>query len=104
MPGIDEELKSRFESEQQKAMLNVIQEAYVKGVSTRKVESLATAMGITNVDKSTVSRACVELDTQANQRHATRISRHGSRVSAWVIPTNEELMVARHTGRLLGLT
>jgi len=46
----------------------------------------------------------VELDTQANQRHATRISRHDSRVSAWVIPTNEELMVARHTGRLLGLT
>jgi len=24
-------------------------------------------------------------------------------VSAWVIPTNEELMIARHTGRLLGL-
>ena len=30
--------------------------------------------------------------------------RAGSRVSAWVIPTNEELMIARHTGRLLGLT
>ena len=28
----------------------------------------------------------------------------GSRVSAWVIPTNEELMIARHTGRLLGLS
>jgi acetate kinase len=25
-------------------------------------------------------------------------------VSVWVIPTNEELMIARHTGRLLGLT
>lgn len=48
----------------EKAMLNVIQEAYVKGVSTRKVESLATALGITNVDKNTVSRACVELDAQ----------------------------------------
>jgi len=48
----------------EKAMLNVIQEAYVKGVSTRKVEALATAMGITNVDKNTVSRACVELDAQ----------------------------------------
>ena len=32
-----------------------------------------------------------------------RISRAGSRVSAWVIPTNEELMIARHTGVLLGL-
>jgi acetate kinase len=26
-----------------------------------------------------------------------------SKVSVWVIPTNEELMIARHTGRLLGL-
>ena len=32
-----------------------------------------------------------------------RISAAGSRVSAWVIPTNEELMIARHTGVLLGL-
>lgn len=48
----------------ERAMLNVIQEAYVKGVSTRKVEALAMAMGITNVDKNTVSRACVELDMQ----------------------------------------
>jgi transposase-like protein len=53
-------LDARRRSE--KAMLSVIQEAYVKGVSTRKVEALATAMGITNVDKNTVSRACVELD------------------------------------------
>ena len=33
-----------------------------------------------------------------------RISSVQSRVSAWVIPTNEQLMIARHTGRLLGLT
>ena len=46
----------------------------------------------------------VELDAQANLRHAPRISGAGSRVSAWVIPTNEEMMIAQHTGRLLGLT
>src|SRR6185436_14018176 len=45
----------------------------------------------------------VELDGEANQRHGPQISRPGSRVSAWVIPTNEELMIARHTGELLGL-
>jgi acetate kinase len=45
----------------------------------------------------------VELDAAANGRHATRITTQGSRVSAWVIPTNEELMIARHTGELLGL-
>jgi len=45
----------------------------------------------------------VELDAAANDRHAARISAPGSRVSAWAIPTNEELMIARHTGELLGL-
>ena len=45
----------------------------------------------------------IELDQEANTRKAPRISRPGSRVSAWVIPTNEELMIARHTGVLLGL-
>ncbi|MGH7493043.1 MAG: acetate/propionate family kinase [bacterium] len=45
----------------------------------------------------------VELDTDANARKGPRISRAKSKVSAWVIPTNEELMIARHTGTLLGL-
>jgi acetate kinase len=45
----------------------------------------------------------LDLDAAANERKDTRISRPGSRVSAWVIPTNEELMIARHTGVVLGL-
>jgi acetate kinase len=44
----------------------------------------------------------VELDAAANERNGPRISTAGSRVSAWAIPTNEELMIARHTRRLLG--
>ena len=43
------------------------------------------------------------LDPTANAAHGPRISTAGSRVSAWVIPTNEELMIARHTGALLGI-
>jgi acetate kinase len=39
----------------------------------------------------------LDLDVEANARHGPRISRAGSRVSAWVIPTDEELMIARHT-------
>jgi acetate kinase len=46
----------------------------------------------------------VELDAEANARKGPRISGPGSKVSAWVIPTNEELMIARHTGRLLGFS
>ncbi len=45
----------------------------------------------------------VELDGAANVRREHRISTPAAGVSAWVIPTNEELMIARHTGRLLGL-
>lgn len=43
----------------------------------------------------------IELDKDANEAGGPRISREGSRVSAWVIPTNEELVVAAHTRRLL---
>jgi acetate kinase len=46
----------------------------------------------------------IELDAEANTGKGPRISRAGSRVSAWVIPTNEELIIARHTGQLLGLS
>ena len=45
----------------------------------------------------------VELDTVANESRGPRISTRNSANSAWVIPTNEELMIARHTGSLLGL-
>ena len=43
----------------------------------------------------------IDLDEEANTANASRISRPTSAVSAWMIPTNEELMIARHTGRLL---
>jgi acetate kinase len=45
----------------------------------------------------------LELDASANLGHGPEISTARSKVSAWVIPTNEELMIARHTGSLLGL-
>jgi len=43
----------------------------------------------------------VELDSTANAAGGSRISTAASRVSAWVIPTNEELMIARHTRTLI---
>jgi len=46
----------------------------------------------------------ITLDDSANAAHGPRISTAGSRVSAWVVPTNEELMIARHTGALLGIS
>jgi len=45
----------------------------------------------------------LQLDVQANVAGGPRISATDSAISAWVVPTNEELMIARHTGALLGL-
>jgi acetate kinase len=45
----------------------------------------------------------IELDDAANTDRSSMISTTRSKVSVWVIPTNEELMIARHTGSLLGL-
>ena len=45
----------------------------------------------------------IELDEPANEKCLSKISTAGSKTSVWVIPTNEELMIARHTGLLLGL-
>jgi acetate kinase len=45
----------------------------------------------------------IAIDAAANENKSTRISTAASKVSVWVIPTNEELMIARHTGELLGL-
>jgi acetate kinase len=44
----------------------------------------------------------IELEQTANAARGPRISAPRSKVSAWVIPTNEELMIARHTRSLLG--
>ena len=46
----------------------------------------------------------VTLDAAANEAHGPRISAADSRVAAFVIPTNEELMIARYAGALLGIS
>jgi acetate kinase len=43
----------------------------------------------------------IELDAAANAADSRRIDRDGSRVAVWVLPTNEELVIARHTRRLV---
>ena len=48
----------------EKALIAVIQEAYIQGVSTRSVDDLVRAMGGTGVSKSQVSRLCEEIDAR----------------------------------------
>jgi putative transposase len=48
----------------ERALLAVVQEAYVLGVSTRRVEDLVDALGIAGISKSEVSRICTALDAE----------------------------------------
>jgi acetate kinase len=75
------------------------------------VDALAFTAGIGENSAEIRRRICeasawlgVTLNPAANARHETRISTAGSRVSALVIPTNEELMIARHMAALLGIS
>ena len=58
-------LEPRRSSE--KAMTAVIQEAYVQGISTRSVDELVKALGMTGISKSQVSRLCEEIDERVGE-------------------------------------
>jgi acetate kinase len=75
------------------------------------LDALVFTAGIGENDASVRARVCrdarwlgLELDDEANARGAPLISRADSRVRAWVIPTNEEAMIATHARRLLART
>src|SRR5215204_3779337 len=57
-------LEARKTSE--KALIAVIQEAWIAGVSTRKVDDLVQAMGLTGISKSQVSKLCKEIDERVS--------------------------------------
>jgi putative transposase len=62
-------LQPRKRAEQ--ALVAVVQEAYIKGVSTRRVDDLVQALGMTGISKSQVSRLCQALDADV-ERFRTR--------------------------------
>jgi acetate kinase len=75
------------------------------------VDALVFTAGIGENSAEIRQRICessawlgVAIDAKANAARGPRITTPQSKVSAWVIPTNEELMIARHTARLLGLS
>lgn len=50
----------------EKALAAVIQEAWIGGISTRRVEELVQAMGLTGISKSQVSKLCKDIDERVN--------------------------------------
>jgi transposase-like protein len=51
----------------ERALVGVVQEAYVQGVSTRRVDDLVQALGMTGISKSQVSRLCQALDAEVER-------------------------------------
>jgi acetate kinase len=113
--GISSDMRTLQESRDPRARMAIDLFVYRIG---RELGSLAAALagvdaivftaGIGENSASLRARVCrdaawlgVQLDEAANQRHGPRISMAASRVAAWVIPTNEELMIARHTRDVL---
>jgi acetate kinase len=113
--GVSSDMRVLLESPEPRAKLAVDLFLYRIG---RELGSLAAALGGLDAIAFTAGigehaalireRVCrqaawlgVELDPQANAQRGPRISTAASRTSAWVIPTNEELMIARHTRDLL---
>jgi acetate kinase len=113
--GISRDMRVLLSNEDPRAKLAVSLFCYR---IRREIGSLAAALGGVDAIVFTAgigenaplirSRVCrdaawlgVEIDEAANAKGLGRISTDASRVAVWVIPTNEELMIARHTRRLL---
>ena len=113
--GVSGDMRKLLESNDPRAEVAV--DLYVYRIQ-RELGSLAAALGgldalvftagIGERSPQIRQRVCrdaawlgVTLDAAANLAGRTRISAKDSRVSVWTLPTNEELMIARHTQRLV---
>ena len=113
--GLTADMKTLLESADPKAKLAI--DLYCYRIA-RELGSLAAALGgldalvftggVGENAAAIRARVCadaawlgLQLDDEANRRGGPRISTAGSPVAAWIVPTDEELTIARHTQRLL---
>jgi len=113
--GISGDMRALLASSDERARFAV--DLYVYRIA-REIGSMSAALqgldavvftaGIGEHSKEIRQRVCeqaawwgIELDAKANESGGPRISASSSKVSAWVIPTNEELMIARHALTLI---
>lgn len=82
----------------EKALAAVIQEAYVQGVSTRSVDELVKAMGMSGISKSQVSRLCSEIDERVHAFLARPIE--GDWPYLWIDAT---YLKVREAGRIVSV-
>ncbi len=117
LSGISNDMRVLLDSSEPRAQLAI--DYFIYRVS-REIGSLAAALGgldalvftagigenspqIRQMIAEKAAWLGIDFDAAANTAHASCISHASSRISVWVLPTNEELMIARHTRTLLGL-
>jgi len=112
--GISSDMRSLLASDDKRARFAVELFTYRGGrelgslaAAAGGIDALVFTAGIGEHAPAIRERICrdaawlgVELDAAANETGGPRISTASSRVSAWVIPTNEEVMICRHTSRV----
>lgn len=113
--GLSSDMRALLDSEDPRARLAIDLFVYRIGrelgslaAAAQGVDALVFTAGIGEHSALIRERICrdaawlgVDLDPEANRANGPRISTASSRVAAWVIPTNEELVIARHTQALL---
>lgn len=82
----------------EKALAAVIQEAYIQGVSTRSVDELVKAMGMSGISKSQVPRLCTEIDERVNAFLSRPIEGHWPYL--WIDAT---YLKVREAGRIVSV-
>lgn len=117
LSGISNDMRVLLESDKPRAQLAI--DYFVYRVS-REIGSLVAAMGgvdalvftagigensprIRQLIAEQATWLGVDFDTTANEANESCLSRANSRIAVWMLPTNEELMIARHTRTVLGL-
>src|ERR671930_307354 len=82
----------------ERALVAVVQEAYVQGVSTRRVDDLVQALGLQGISKSQVSRLCGELDREVERFRTRRLE--GPYPYVWLDAT---FVKVRDSGRVVSM-
>src|SRR5918912_2877141 len=82
----------------ERALVAVVQEAYVQGVSTRRVDDLVQALGMSGLSKSQVSRLCQALDGEVERFRTRRLE--GPYPYVWLDAT---FLKVREQGRVVSM-
>jgi acetate kinase len=113
--GISSDMRTLLENEDPRArdavdlfVFRVVREIGALAASVGGLDGLVFTAGIGEHAAEIRRRVCegiawlgTEIDPAANRAGGPRLTNPTSRVSAWMIPTDEDLMIARHTQRLV---